>query len=186
MKRDYTIIRTDRKTIALQVRDGQIIVRAPKRAANTQIDAFVREHRDWIERQIKKQEAEKKESSGMQRLTEEQLEDLKARARREIPERAGFYAGKIGVTYGKITIRSQRTRWGSCSSKGNLNFNCLLLLMPQEVLDSVVVHELCHRKEMNHSRKFYEEVLRVYPDYYKWNGWLKKNGGRYLRMLPDH
>ncbi|MBR4241372.1 MAG: M48 family metallopeptidase, partial [Eubacterium sp.] len=78
------------------------------------------------------------------------------------------------------------TKWGSCSSKGNLNFNCLLMLTPPEVIDSVVVHELCHRKEMNHSKRFYDEVLRVYPDYKKWNKWLKDNGSAIMnRMLVD-
>ncbi|MBQ1233170.1 MAG: M48 family metallopeptidase, partial [Clostridia bacterium] len=72
--------------------------------------------------------------------------------------------------------RTQKTRWGSCSSKGNLNFNCLLLLAPPEVLDCIVVHELCHRKQMNHSSAFYAEVLRVMPDYHTRHAWLKKNG----------
>ena len=90
-----------------------------------------------------------------------------------------YYASIIGVSYGKVTIRKQKTRWGSCSARGDLNFNCLLMLTPPEVIDSVVVHELCHRKEMNHSRKFYGEVLRAFPDYRKWDKWLKDNG----RML---
>ena len=88
------------------------------------------------------------------------------------------------MTYGNITIRNQRTRWGSCSAKGNLNFNCLLCLAPPGVLDAVVVHELCHRLEMNHSKRFYEEVLRVYPDYYKDHGWLKEHGSELLGRLP--
>ena len=89
------------------------------------------------------------------------------------------------MTYGRITIRNQRTRWGSCSVKGNLNFNCLLMLTPPQVLDSVVVHELCHRKEMNHSPAFYEHVLRVFPEYRKWDKWLKENGAAIMaRMGP--
>ena len=100
-----------------------------------------------------------------------------------IHERVRYYAPLIGVTYGRITIRNQRTRWGSCSSKGNLYFNCLLMLAPPEVLDSVVVHELCHRKEMNHSKQFYEEVRRVFPEYDKWNSWLKTYGPDLMRRM---
>ena len=100
-----------------------------------------------------------------------------------IPERVKEYAPKVGVTYGRITIRNQRTRWGSCSSKGNLNFNCLLMLFPDEVIDYVVVHELCHRKHMNHSAAFYAEVARVFPEYRKYQKWLKENGGLYLARL---
>ena len=66
---------------------------------------------------------------------------------------------------------------------GNLNFNCLLVLMPPEILDSVVVHELCHRRYMNHSREFYEEVLRIFPDYKRCNKWLKQNGGAYFKRI---
>ena len=103
-------------------------------------------------------------------------ESLAKKAAQWIPERVARYAGQMGVSYGRITIRCQRSRWGSCSSKGNLNFNYLLLLAPPEVLDYVVVHELCHRKEMNHSPGFWAEVERVMPDYRIQKQWLKDNG----------
>ena len=76
-----------------------------------------------------------------------------------IPEKVRYYAPLVGVTYGRITIRNQRIRWGSCSSKGNLNFNCLLMLAPSEVLESVVVHQLCHWKEMNHSKMKWNQLM---------------------------
>ena len=124
-----------------------------------------------------------KEEADIEPLTMDELMELANKLMQIIPERVQYYAAKIGVTYGKITIRNQRSRWGSCSSKGNLNFNCLLALTPPEVIDSVVVHELCHRKEMNHSSRFYAEVLRVYPDYRKWDKWLKENGGKLMRRM---
>lgn len=113
-------------------------------------------------------------------MSEQELQDLADCAGEEIPRRVAYYAPLVGVSYGKITIRCQKTRWGSCSAQGNLNFNCLLLLAPPEVLDSVVVHELCHRKQMNHSGMFYEEVLRVYPQYPSCHRWLKENGDALL------
>ena len=85
----------------------------------------------------------------------------------------------MGISYGMISIREQKTRWGSCSSKGNLNFNWKLILMPEEILDYVVVHELAHRKEMNHSRAFWAIVEQVLPDYQERRDWLKKNGSFY-------
>ena len=84
-----------------------------------------------------------------------------------------------------ITIRNQKTRWGSCSSKGNLNFNCLLMLTPPEVIDYVVVHELCHRKEMNHSGAFWAEVEKVLPDYKEQVKWLKENGGQIIGRMKQ-
>jgi len=107
---------------------------------------------------------------------EEKVKELSKVAKRKIPERLEYFGNLIGVTYGRVSIRCQQTRWGSCSSKGNLNFNCLLMLAPEEVLDSVVVHELCHLKYMNHSKDFYAEILRVFPNYYECHNWLKEHG----------
>ncbi len=92
-----------------------------------------------------------------------------------IPDRVRHFAPIVGVTYGRVTIRSQRSRWGSCSGKGILNFNCLLMLTPSHVIDYVVVHELCHRLEMNHSPAFWAQVERVLPDYRKSREWLKEH-----------
>ena len=182
---NYTLIRSDRRSLGLSIKGTEVIVRAPRRATQRQIDAFVAENALWIERHLKKAEAQQKKAEEQGALTEKELKALSERAKSHIPARAAYYAAKMGVSYGRITIRSQRTKWGSCSSKGNLNFNCLLMLCPPEVIDSVVVHELCHLKEMNHSERFYREVLRVYPDYPKWNAWLKKNGGVLLKRMTS-
>ena len=95
------------------------------------------------------------------------------------------FAPSIGVTFGRITIRRQRTKWGSCSSKGNLNFNVLLMLAPPDILDYIVVHELCHRRELNHSAHFWSEVEKVMPDYREKEKWLKENGGALMDRLPE-
>ena len=172
----YEIIRSGRKTVAIQVKDGKLIVRAPLRATLSEIDKVVIDNSTWIEKQMKKAQERDARHQGLVPLSAEELQDLADRALEVIPPRVGYYAEKIGVTYGRITIRNQRSRWGSCSSKGNLNFNCLLMLAPVEVLDSVIVHELCHRKQMNHSAQFYAEIERVFPEYRKWHDWLKQHG----------
>lgn len=181
----YQLVRSKRKTIGIQVKDGQVIVRAPMRTPLAEIERFLIRSMDWIEKQQKKQAERKAEAlaNPVERLTRQELERLAQEAVKVIPQRVAYYAPKVGVTYGRITIRNQRSRWGSCSAKGNLNFNCLLMLAPPEVLDSVVVHELCHRLEMNHSRKFYEHVLRVFPDYYKHHAWLKEHGAELMRRM---
>lgn len=179
----YTLIRSNRKTVGLQIKRGEIIVRAPMTLSKERIDDFVREHEGWIQKHLEGSVARERQYEGIEPLSMEELRELADRACQTIPPRVKHYASLLGVTYGRITVRNQRTRWGSCSAKGNLNFNCLLMLAPPEVLDSVVVHELCHRKEMNHSPRFYAEVRRVFPEYDKWHGWLKKNGAVLMRRM---
>lgn len=178
-KNELKIFRSKRKTISLQVTGDGIIIRAPLRMSEREIMSFAEKHREWI----RKRREKIRERENIVPLTIDEINELADRALKVIPERVRYYAPLVGVTYGNITIRNQRTRWGSCSSKGNLNFNCALMLAPPEAVDSVVVHELCHRKEMNHSEKFYAEVLRVFPEYRKWNKWLKDNGGAILRRV---
>ena len=179
----YEIIRSNRKTFSLQMTGKGLLVRAPLAATDAQVREVVSRHAGWIEKQQKRLAQAQKELPAAERLTQEDIRALAARALKLIPERVAHFAPLVGVSFGRITIRNQRSRWGSCSSEGNLNFNCLLMLAPPEVLDSVVVHELCHRKEPNHSKRFYAEVLRVFPDYWRCDGWLKDNGPALMRRM---
>ena len=176
---DVKVIKSNRKTVAIQVNaDLSVTVRAPIHASKKDIENILIEKETWILRHIEQIQSKKAEyeASHPDRLTSEEIIELADKALKYIPERVEYYARVIGVTYGRITIRNQKTRWGSCSSKGNLNFNCLLMLAPHEVIDYVVVHELCHRKEMNHSKAFWSEVEKVIPDYKKYVKWLKNEG----------
>ena len=101
---------------------------------------------------------------------------LSKRALARIRERLETYAPRIGVDFGRVTIRDQRSRWGSCSAKGNLNFNWKLIMAPPEVLDYVVIHELCHRIEFNHSPRFWGLVRAQMPEYEDWKKWLDRHG----------
>lgn len=178
---EYELKRSARKTVSLEIRpDGSLLVRAPLLMSQASIRRFVEAHRDWVEKRMRRREA----LPDVPSMTEEALAALKKRARPAILERVAYYAPLVGVRYGSVSIRSQHSRWGSCSSKGNLNFNCLLLLAPPEVLDYVVVHELCHRIELNHSARFWAEVARVLPDYAVRRRWLKEHGGVLMAQLP--
>lgn len=96
-------------------------------------------------------------------------------ARLRIEERLVYWSARMGLTYGRVSIRDQRTRWGSCSSKGNLNFNWRLVFAPQSVLDYVVIHELAHLREMNHSRRFWAKVAEFSPQHREHRRWLFDN-----------
>lgn len=168
-KIEYELVRSRRKSISLQIKsDGRIVVRAPFRLAKYRIDNFVMEHGAWINRQlskVKQYQAERYE------ITDRQRAEGIQKAKDIFPKR---------VAYGRITIREQKTRWGSCSGAGNLNFNWKLVLMPPEVLDYVVVHELAHRKEMNHSERFWKVVEAEMPDYVERRRLLKVTGMKYM------
>lgn len=165
---------TNRKTIVIEIKpDGKVIVRAPIRMSKRRIEKFIEEHMNWIEEHQKKM-LKKRENQQVKQLTKDELCELFEQSEQFIPKRVEYFAKIVGVTYGRITIRNQRTRWGSCSSKGNLNFNCQLMRMSTELIDYVVVHELCHRKELNHSPKFWAEVEKVLPDYRERRSALKK------------
>ena len=179
---EYEVIRSRRKTLCAEIKQNRLVIRAPLYASDRAIRTFVAQNRKWIETHLAKACARQQSLEACGTLSPEEIRALADRALEVIPQRVAYYAPLVGVTYGRITIRNQRTKWGSCSAKGNLNFNCLLMLAPPEVLDSIVVHELCHRKVMNHSAAFYAEVLRVFPEYRRWNKWLRENGPLLLQM----
>ena len=177
---EYTLIRSRRKTLSIEITPrGEILVRAPSRMSRRDIQYFLESRRDWIAAHLAKLEP------APEPLSTADLQLLSARAKETIPPRAAAFAAQLDVSFGRITIRSQKTRWGSCSVQGNLNFNCLLMLAPEAVLDYVIVHELCHRKQMNHSAQFWAEVERILPDYTEPRNWLKQQGANLLARLPD-
>lgn len=183
---EVTVIKSNRKTVAIQVNaDLSVVVRVPRYAAKKDINAILEEKKDWILKHVEQMRKKKEEyeASLPKRLTSAEINELANMALKVIPEKVRYFSGIIGVDYGRVTIRNQRTRWGSCSSKGNLNFNCLLMLTPNEVIDYVVVHELCHRKEMNHSRRFWREVEKILPNYREQVKWLKNEGSKIMMRM---
>lgn len=173
----YRVVRSNRRTIAIQIMpDGSVLVRSPRNLPDAQIRSFVESKAAWIQKH-------QKPAPVYEKFSQAQLQQMKAQAAEVICQRLDYYAPIVGVTYGKVTIRSQRTRWGSCSAKGNLNFNCLLAIVPPEVLDYVVVHELCHRKELNHSSRFWSAVQQALPDYTLSRKWLRQHGRELIGKL---
>lgn len=173
---DIEVIRSNRKTISLQITEElKIILRTPQNMTDKEAENFIVSKSDWIEKHFEFAKNRFDDINAQPKLSYEEIRRLADDALKFIPKRVKYFSEIIGVSYGRITIRNQVSRWGSCSSTGNLNFNCLLMLTPPEVIDYVVVHELCHRKEMNHSKAFWNEVKSVLPDYENAKTWLKEN-----------
>jgi len=218
-----SVIKTKRKTIALQITDdATLVVRAPFYVSEQTIKDVVIKHKDWIERKkkdilsrdpkfaekefvngegflylgeyyklniVNKQNAPLLFNNNTFSLLRDHLpvaRDLfinwyKEKAYEKISERVEWYAKKRGFVYNKINITDANQRWGSCSPKGNLNFSWRLIMAPLSVVDYVVVHELVHLEERNHTKFFWTKVKMLIPEYEKYKQWLKENG--YLLRL---
>lgn len=169
--------RAKRKTLSVTViPGGSLLIKAPVRMPEREIKRFLEQRRYWIYKQTKhvlEEDAERICRSG------EEIKRLRRQARIVLTEKTDYYKSMIGVDYKQLRIGDQKTRWGSCSSKATISYNWRLVLMPDEIMDYVVVHELCHLLEMNHSKEFWNQVSRIIPDYKTRRKWLKENGSRY-------
>ena len=179
MEIPYTVARSWRKTISIQVRNGQVLVRAPMFLSDRAIREFVQSKSAWIQKQLQRQ------ADPIPTFTPQQRKMLALQAKQSLAPLVQQIAGEMGVSYGRISFRFQKTRWGSCSGKGNLNFNCLLALAPPQVQRYVVIHELCHRKELNHSPAFWALVEKQMPEYRLQKQWLKDEGSKLIRGLTQ-
>ncbi len=176
--------RSKRKSAIIKITaDMQIVVFVPLYVSDNEIEKMVISKSKWIDEHMLKVQSTIDERSKLEKITFEQVKELADQAVEYIPKRVKYYAEKENFVYNKITIKNLVSRWGSCSTKGNLNFNCLLMLTPDYVIDYIVVHELCHLREMNHSEKFWAEVEKIMPDYQRAELWLKQNGGNLISRM---
>lgn len=176
----FTVIKSKRRTMGISIdEEGEILFRVPLHATEREIMRMAEEKSHWIithylEICAKKNSRPVSDLSAVQRTALENR--YKEAARSYIPKRVAYYHAMTGGDYRRIAIRDQKTRWGSCSSKGTLSFNWRLMLAPPAVLDYVVVHELCHLTHMDHSPAFWQAVEAVCPDYRNLRKWLKEHG----------
>ncbi len=152
----------------------------PQRMSVSAIDAVLESHREWIARERARQVPR----LGLEAGAVSEMEARRA-ARELVTMVAEEEAEALGVSFSRIEVRGQRTRWGSCSARGTLSFNWRLVLAPFEVLDYVVVHELCHLREPNHSPRFWRLVAERRPGWRAQRDWLRAHGAELLAFLPD-
>ena len=159
---EFELIRSKRKTIAITISAGKVIVRGPLSLTEKRAARIVEEHKDWIDRRLNKSK-EKFELENS--LSDREILELKKSAKAYFESKTKEYAHLMNLKYGRIIITSAKTRYGSCSSKGNICFSYRLMLRPEPAREYVIVHELSHLLEMNHSKKFYAIIEKYMPDY---------------------
>ncbi len=159
---NYKIIYSDRKTLAITVKDAEVVVRSPRGVTEKVIKSFVEGHKTWIDKKLKIQ---------VERMSKEyepsakDISKLKDEARAYFTEKSNLYADIMGLKFGRIKITSAKRRFGSCNTEGTICFSYRLMLYPERAREYVVVHELAHLKHMNHSADFYKLVEKYMPDY---------------------
>lgn len=160
---EYEIIYSKRKTLCLQIKqDGVLVVRCPYGTKKERIQEFVLSHANWIE---SKQKIVKNRLTPINKLSNDEISELKRLAKEYIPPKVMYYSSLLGVMPSKISINQAKTRFGSCSSKKSLNFSCNVMRYPSEAIDYVILHEVAHIIELNHSKRFWAIIEQFMPDY---------------------
>ena len=160
--RTYELIRSRRKTLALELtQDGRLLVRAPLKLAKREIERFIDAHEDWICRNLEKVRS----CPPLPEPDSQETDALKAQARAVLPDKVAYWSGVMGVQPSGLKITTAKKRYGSCSSRHSLCFSCYLMRSPEAAVDLVVVHELCHIREMNHGPRFYALLEHYLPDW---------------------
>ena len=167
---NYEVVFSGRKTVALCVKDGRLIVRAPYGTGRERIESLVLSHTEWIAKHLERQVAREKR----ERFTDAEIALLRKSAKEILPLKTARFASIMGLSYNRITITGAKTRFGSCTARGNISFSYRLMTYPEAAIDYVVVHELAHLVEMNHSKRFYAIVEKYLPDYKERRSLLKK------------
>ena len=160
---DYTLIRSKRKSVSIQVDENcNITVRAPLRISQKEIDNILQEKKTWLEKTIILQREKKKQ---IKQYSEDDIKLLRKKAKEIIPLKVEYYAKIMQVNPSSVKINSAKKRYGSCSGTNNLNFSLYLMDKDERFIDYVVVHELAHIKHHNHSKDFYSFIEQFMPDY---------------------
>ncbi len=161
----FSLVRSARRTMAIQVtRDGRVIVRAPLWTSDREIESFVTGKADWILRALRRVETRKAQSPVQSPYTREEVRAIGHKLNTFMRKWADLFWEKTGRRPTRLTVRHAKTRWGSCSAKGHIMLNVALGRMPDDLIELIIVHELCHLVEMNHSPRFHALMAQFLPD----------------------
>jgi predicted metal-dependent hydrolase len=174
MQYSYRLIRSDRKTLSLEITPAsELLVRAPRRLPTSEIDRFVESKTAWIEKHLEKSRL-RNAAAEAETLTDKQIAELKATAQKILPHKTALYAAMMGLEPASVKITSAKKRLGSCSVKNGICYSYMLMRYPEKAIDYVVVHELAHIRFKNHGWEFYALIEKFMPDYRERLALLKK------------
>ncbi len=156
--------------------DGSVLLTRPFYVNEEKAISFLNEKMDWVRKKLK--EAKENTDPDISIHSLEHYREYKDEARRLVEEKVEYWNRIYGFRFNRISIRNQKSRWGSCSSKKNLNFNYKIIFLKEELQDYLIVHELCHLKHMDHSKKFWQLVERTHPEHKTYSEALRGMGGR--------
>lgn len=159
---EYTLIFSKRKTLGISIKNGEIVVRAPRGMRRSRVEYYIQKHRSWIDKHLEKEERDRAMNEA---LTPSQISQMKKAAKEYFVTKTAEISKNMHLEYGRVTITSARKRFGSCSSKGNICFSYRLMMYPEAAREYVVVHELAHLVHMDHSPEFYRLIEQYMPDY---------------------
>jgi len=142
--------------------DTQVVITVPKGASKILVEKFIVQKSEWIEEKVAYFSQFKNKQ--ITKTSEADFVKNKSEALKLATERVEYFNQFYGFSFNQITVKNQKTRWGSCSTRGNINFNYKIIFLPEAVRDYIVVHELCHLKEFNHSRKFWNLISKTIPE----------------------
>ncbi len=171
----HRINRRAKSTILTIHPDGRIVVTTPRKVSVEVVEQFLKTKSVWIEKTFTKfEDGRQKEISGPKKFSVAESKGYRDHARTLALSRLTYFNQFYGFQYSRVTMRNQKTRWGSCSKRGTLSFNFRIALLPSHLADYIIVHELCHLKEMNHSERFWKLVTKTVPDYKACRSELRK------------
>lgn len=173
---EYSLKRSRRaRQVRLAVRaDGRVVLSMPWRLNETAGERFIKQKADWILEKIAYFEEHTNHS--LTKITAKDYIRDKKKVLTLVEERIEYFNKLYNFKFKRICVKNQRTRWGSCSRQGNLNFNFRIIYLPAVMADYIIVHELCHLAELNHSKRFWDLVAKTMPNYKIIRGELKKVG----------
>ncbi len=165
-----------RRSIVIQIKNGEVFVKAPNRTSHKYLQELVFKKQSWIIKKLEQSKVRLEEKQSTKIQDPALLTLYKTELNKYLENKLPQLAKQVGVNYNKVAVKKMSSRWGSCSSKGNLSFSLYLWNTPIYVVDYVIIHELCHRRFMNHSKSFWSLVEQHYPEYKLVHKWLKISG----------